>query len=86
MNGSLDRDEIREFIDNICQQTGVQRNPDDKTLEAVFADMDSDGSNDVSFEELEDFVRRIFILQRDEISQVVKLNQEVWSLYAGISL
>ena len=44
------------------------RNPDDTSLESVFQEMDADGSDSVDFEELEAFLRRIFILQRDEIS------------------
>ena len=41
--------EIRAFIDTICSETGLMRNPDDTSLEAVFADMDADGSNSVDF-------------------------------------
>ena len=68
--------EIRAFIDLICAETGVVRNADDSTLDEVFADMDEDGSNSVEFDELEEFLKRIFILQRDEISQVVKYNKK----------
>ena len=68
--------EIRAFIDLICAETGVVRNADDMTLDEVFADMDEDGNNSVEFDELEEFLKRIFILQRDEISQVVKYNKK----------
>ena len=71
-DGSLERSEIKEFIDKICNEMGLHRNPDDQTLEQVFNELDVDGDNDISLDELEVFLRRIFILQRDEILRVVR--------------
>mmetsp|Transcript_30471 Transcript_30471/g.37519 ORF Transcript_30471/g.37519 Transcript_30471/m.37519 type:complete len:112 (+) Transcript_30471:22-357(+) len=67
-SGYLDSGEIRGFIDNICSEMDVERHPDDRTLEAAFLSMDEDGSNEISFDELCKFLRRVFILQRDEIA------------------
>ena len=38
----------------------------------MFNELDVDGDNDISLDELEVFLRRIFILQRDEILRVVR--------------
>ena len=65
--------EIKSFINKICIEMGVTRNPNDTTLEGVFAELDEDKSDDVSIEELQVFLKRIFILQRDEIRRVLQL-------------
>ena len=69
---SLQREEIRDFLDKICEEMGVTQNPDDATLDRVFEELDENGDNDISVEELEAFLRRIFILQRDEINRIIK--------------
>ena len=71
-DGSLERAEIKDFIDGICTDMGLQRNPDDASLEQVFNELDVDGDNDISPDELEVFLKRIFILQRDEIMRVMR--------------
>ena len=71
-DGSLEKKEIRNFIDNICQEMGMKNNPDDKTIAEVFSELDEDGSNDIDIEEMKIFLRKIFIVQRDEISKVLK--------------
>ena len=70
---SLEKKEIRNFIDNICSEMGMTQNPDDKTIAEVFSELDEDGSNDISIDEMKVFLRKIFIVQRDEIGRVMKL-------------
>ena len=64
---------------------GLEKNPDDKTLEGVYKELDEDGSNDVSLDELEVFLRRIFILQRDEINRVIRIvNSSDWDSWVKL--
>lgn len=60
-SGSLEKAEIRNFINNICSEMGMKNNPDDKTIQEVFAELDEDGSNDISTDELKKFLRKLFI-------------------------
>jgi len=39
---------------------GMKNNPDDKTINEVFAELDEDGSDDVSADELKAFLRKLF--------------------------
>ncbi len=39
----------------------MKNNPDDKTIQEVFAELDEDGSDDISGEELKHFLRKLFI-------------------------
>ena len=72
-DGSLEKSEIRGFIDKICDDMGLEKKTDDETLDEVFKELDADGGGDVSVDELESFLRRIFILQRDEINRVIQM-------------
>jgi hypothetical protein len=40
---------------------GMKNNPEDKTFREVFAELDVDGINDISTEELKGFLRKLFI-------------------------
>ena len=60
-DGSLEKKEIRNFIDNICQEMGMQSIPDDNTIAEVFHELDTDGSNDISIDEMKVFLRKIFV-------------------------
>lgn len=51
---------------------GMESNPDDTTIAEVFNELDEDGSNDISIDEMKMFLRKIFICQRDEIAKVLK--------------
>ena len=79
-DGSLEKNEIRNFIDNICQEMGMQSLPDDNTIAEVFHELDSDGSNEVSIKEMKAFLRKIFVSQRDEISRVLG-KSEHWFMF-----
>lgn len=51
---------------------GLEAMPEDKVFDEVFAELDEDGSNDISLQEMKDFLRKIFICQRDEIGKLVE--------------
>jgi len=69
---SLEKKEVRNFINNICAEMGMDTNPDDTSIAEVFAELDEDGSNDISIDEMKAFLRKIFICQRDEIAKVLR--------------
>lgn len=39
----------------------MKNNPDDKTIQEVFAELDEDGSDDIDVDELKKFLRKLFI-------------------------
>lgn len=56
-DGNLDKREIRSFINGICVQMGLEAMPEDKVFDEVFAELDEDGSGDISLQEMKDFLR-----------------------------
>jgi len=46
--------------------------PGDKVFDEVFAELDTDGSDDISLQEMKDFLRKIFECQRDEIAKILQ--------------
>ena len=60
-SGSLEKIEIKNFINNICMEMGMKNNPDDKTIQEVFAELDEDNSDDISLDELKAFLRKLFV-------------------------
>ncbi len=70
-SGSLERSEIKNFINNICIEMGMKNNPDDKTITEVFAELDPDRSDDISTEELKIFLRKLFVCQKDEVAKAL---------------
>lgn len=60
-SGSLEKAEIKNFINNICLEMGMKNNPDDKTIQEVFAELDEDNSDDISIDELKGFLRKLFV-------------------------
>ena len=49
----------------------MKNNPDDKTITEVFSELDEDGSDDISVEELKSFLRKLFIHQRDDVAKAL---------------
>lgn len=49
----------------------MKNNPDDKTMNEVFAELDEDGSDDVSADELKAFLRKLFTSQKDEVAKAL---------------
>merc|ERR1711957_1130654 len=60
-DGSLDKSEIKHFIENICLEMGMDDTPDESTLNDVFEELDEDGSDDIDLDEMKTFLRKIFI-------------------------
>ena len=50
---------------------GMKNNPDDKTIQEVFAELDEDGSDDISTDELKGFLRKLFITQKEEVGKAL---------------
>ena len=50
---------------------GMKNNPDDKTIAEVFAELDEDGSDDISVDELKGFLRKLFVCQKDEVGKAL---------------
>ncbi len=40
---------------------GLETMPEDKVFDEIFEELDEDGSNDISLQEMKDFLRKIFI-------------------------
>ncbi len=49
----------------------MKNNPDDKTIQEVFAELDEDGSDDISTDELKKFLRKLFVCQKDEVGKAL---------------
>ena len=75
-NGSLERQEIKAFIEHICGEMGMNGSPDDKTIAEVFAELDEDGSNDISEQELKLFLRKLFETQKEEVAKTLNIDKE----------
>lgn len=41
-------------------------------FDEVFSELDEDGSGDISMQEMKDFLRKIFLTQRDEIASLLE--------------
>ena len=49
---SLQKKEVVDFIENICQEMGLSYGPDEQTISEVFKELDADGSNEIDADEL----------------------------------
>ncbi len=47
-DGNLDKKEVRNFINSICTQMGLDTMPDDKVFDEVFNELDEDGNAEIS--------------------------------------
>ena len=51
-DGSLSHNEVRSFIERICNEMGLKMTGD-TAFDEVFKELDADGDNDISLVELE---------------------------------
>lgn len=70
-DGGLDKNEIINFIKQICVSMGLAKMPENKVFDEVFRALDEDSSGDIDMLELKDFLKKIFITQRDEIARLL---------------
>ena len=63
---SVDKSEIKHFIENICLEIGMDDTPDEQTLNDVFEELDEDGSDDIDLDEMKTFLRK-----RDDTATLV---------------
>ncbi len=45
---------------------------DNKTMDNVFKDIDTDGSGEVDEQEMQNFLRMVFLAQRDETEKLLR--------------
>ena len=70
-DGTLEKAEIRKFIDNICLEMGMEDVIDDETMNDVFGELDEDGSEDIDLDEMKAFLKQIFINQKEELGKAL---------------
>ena len=66
-SGSLEKSEIRAFIENICKEMGMKKQPDDDTINELFKELDEDDSDDITIDELKQFLKKLFLAQKHEV-------------------
>jgi Ca2+-binding EF-hand superfamily protein len=70
-DGSLSRENLKQFVSKVCIDMGMRTAPDDKAIEEVFRDLDEDNSNEVNQEEFGRFLRRLFIQQKEDCAKAM---------------
>ena len=70
-DGSLSRDNLKQFVTKVCLDMGMRTAPDERAVEEVFRDLDEDNSNEVSQEEFGRFLRRLFIQQKEDCAKAL---------------
>ena len=75
-DGSLEIKEIRKFLNNMCLEMGMEEVPDEQTLSEIFEELDEDGSMDIDLDEMKAFLRKIFIMQRDDIARILETEKQ----------
>ena len=61
-NGTIDREEIEEFVGKVCTYTKMER-PSKAVISALFKELDTDASNTISQDELAVFLRGLYKAQ-----------------------
>ena len=70
-SGHLTREELLAFISKVCTDMGMKATPDSKAIDEVFKDLDTDNSDDISPAEFSEFLRKLFLSQRDECAKAL---------------
>ena len=71
-SGTLEVDEVEDFIFDICKEMGIKQSPDKACVRAIFEELDEDKSNNISKDELATFVKILFEEQRDQLAKQIK--------------
>ena len=68
-NGKFEWGEIIYFMKKMMKEMGSSF--DDTTMDSVFLEMDKESNEDVSFYDLEYFLKNIFISEKERVKQLM---------------
>ena len=71
-NGTLEIEEVEEFINGVCSEMGIKNAPGKESIKEVFDELDEDKSKNISKEELAKFLRALFEEQRTQLGKQLK--------------
>lgn len=71
-SGSLDIEELEEFINTICGEMNIKKGPSKDSIAAVYKALDEDGNKTISMDELASFLRIMFEEQKVQIEKQLK--------------
>ncbi len=73
-SGTIELNEIEDFIENVCKEMGINKNPDKNSIKEVFKELDEDHSNSIDEKELAKFLKILFGDQRAQCEATLKEN------------
>ena len=71
-SGTLEIDEVEEFIMSVCSEMGIKNAPAKGNIRDVFEELDEDKSKNISKDELAKFLRVLFEEQRNQLAKQLK--------------
>ncbi len=74
-SGTLEMDEIEDFISKVCDEMGMKNLPKKDSIKEVFEELDEDKSKTISKDELAKFLRVLFEEQKNQLYKQLKRKQ-----------
>ena len=71
-NGTLDLEEVGNFISGVCKDMGVKKDISKGNVMDIFEELDEDKSKTISKDELAKFLRALFEEQKNQIFKRLK--------------
>ena len=71
-SGTLEIEEVEEFIMNVCSEMGIKNAPAKSNIRDVFEELDEDKSKNISKDELAKFLTVLFEEQRNQLGKQLK--------------
>ena len=71
-SGTLEIEEVEEFIMNVCSEMGIKNAPAKSNIRDVFEELDEDKSKNISKDELAKFLKVLFEEQRNQLGKQLK--------------
>ena len=71
-SGTLEMDEIEEFIGGVCKEMKITKTPGKDNIKEVFEELDEDKSKTISKDELGKFLRVLFEEQKNQLEKQLK--------------